>query len=659
MRSRGRRVGRAVRRCGRKQDGAGAMGWTAIRLALIGLVSMIGCVRAGLAEPVRTPESGARALEAPARVEGFTFAVFGDRVPGSDGGLEILSRAVSTANHLGARFVVTTGNMVQGDTRLDEWRRRVDDYRSVLARLEAPWYPVRGPLDAAVRGEGDAARDRLYAERFGPSAYAFEVEWAQVIVLPSGALRERGPERERVLAWLGDELAQSDADQVFVIVHAPLWRAEGGARGDAWDAVHDLLADDGRPARGISGGTLYAREDPQRDNVRYCSVSMTGAFASETHEYASSQSIALVHVSRDGHEMTVLPHDAASSSDSFSGRDAEAVRALAESGWASVEGFLQAGPEPGDGAAFEVMLENPTDSRIRYAVESIAPEGWVLSRERIAGSLEPGQTLQLPFAAEAPALDSERPEIEVMVTARYPVSSGGEQPVVRRLAVPVRPRGAESAASATPSSNGVLALDGRGAVRVDLGERPWRMTIEAWVKGPEPSGNAAVVSRFADGAGMGIVWSRPGGVLPAGLVGTARGVVLAGLDEPIEWDAWHHVAMTYDGDDATLFVDGRAVARGSGGDLVVGDAPVYIGAEPNDRGDPVSMFSGMIDEVRVSSSVRYAEGFEPDRVHETDADTLLLLHFDRPYHGAHPDDSGRGHHGWTVGRVRIVREDLD
>jgi hypothetical protein len=629
------------------------MRWTAWGVLLL-FVMGLACVARG-AEPVRTPEEGARRLEAPGSVEQFTFAVFGDRVPGSDGGLEILARAVETANHLGVRFVVTTGNMVQGDTGRDEWSQRVDAYRSVMSGLSVAWYPVRGPLDAAVRNETDAERDRLYGERFGPSVYSFDAGWAHAVVLFGGALAERTPARGEALAWLERDLAASGADQVFVFVHEALWRTDAGA----WDDVHALLSADGRAARVISGGTRYAREDRQRDNVRYTSVSMTGAFASGTHEYASSQAVTLVHVTRTGHELTVLPYDASASAASFSGRDADAVKALAESGWASIEGFLQAGPEAGDGAAFEAVLENPTDRRLAYSVETIAPGGWVLSRERVSGALEPGQTLRLPVTADAPALGDERPRVEVMVTARYPIGSGGEQPVVRRLPVPVRPRGAESAAAATPSSNGALVLDGRGAVRVDMGERPWRLTIEAWVRGEDPGGNAAVVSRFAGGAGAGLVWSRPRGMLPSGVVGTARGVVAVGLDEPIEWGAWHHLALTYDGDDAVLFVDGEAVSRRSGGDLSYADFPLYVGAEPNERGDPVSYFRGMIDEVRVSSVVRYDGSFTPARVHERDGETMLLLHFDTPYHGAHPDDSGRGHHGWSVGEARIVREARD
>jgi hypothetical protein len=205
----------------------------------------------------------------------------------------------------------------------------------------------------------------------------------------------------------------------------------------------------------------------------------------------------------------------------------------------------------------------------------------------------------------------------------------------------------------------VLSLNGRGAVRVDLGERPIETTIEAWVRAGEPMGHAAVLSRYVDGAGLGIVWSRPRGTLPAGVAGTDTGVALAALDEPIAWDAWHHIALTCDGREAVLFIDGEPRGRGDAGELVYGDVPLYIGAEPNGRGDAVSMLSGEIDEVRVSSVVRYRGSFTPARVHARDGDTLLLMHFDTPFHGAHPDDSGRGSHGWTVGNVSIVQESRD
>jgi len=605
--------------------------------------------------PADTPEQGALALPTPEPAERFVFAVLGDRVPGPDGGLEVLAGAVETCNRLGVRFVMTTGNMIRGDTSRASWDSRAATYRLAMSGLDSPWFPTRGPMDAALRGETVAESDRLYAERFGPAMYSFDSEWAHVVVLPAEQLADGGDGRARVTAWLADDLKRTDAEQVFVVLHSPLWRTNT----QAWDDVHKALADRGLPTRVISGGTRYAREDRQRDNVRYTSVSMTGAFASGTHGYASRQSVTLINVTRLGHAVTVLAYDAATPGEAYTGSDADAVQSLAETGWASIEGFLQAGPDAGDGAAFEIVLENPTQNRIGYAIETITPSGWVLDRDQISGTLEVGQTLRLPIAADAPPLSENRPKVEVMVTARYPIAGGETQSVVRRLFVPVRPRGAEAAASATPSNNGVLALDGRGAVRVDLGEKPWRFTMECWVRGDAPSGNAALLSRYAEGLGSGLVWSRPRGMLPSGIIGTSRGVARVGLDEPLDWSAWHHIALTFNGSQAVLYVDGKPVGTSPGGDIAHGDWPLFIGAEPNARGDPVSLFAGLIDEVRVSSNVRYTGPFVPSREFATDGETLLLLHFDTPFYGAHPDDSGRGNHAWTTGQARIIREPRD
>lgn len=622
---------------------------TALRL-ILGTV-WFGWSAIAWAGAVRTPEQGARALESPAETERFTFAVLGDKAPSGEAGRRVLERAVETVNDLGVRFVMTTGNMIQGDRGEEVWGERAGLYRMVMGGLNAPWYPVPGALDTAARtGSRESARG-LYRERFGPMVYSFDSGWIHVVVLSSELLLEGGATREGVIAWLRDDLRTTRAEQVFVFVHEPLWLSEDRA---PWEGVHRMLSADGRPTRVISGGRRYARDDGQKDNVRYSTVAMTGAFGADAHGYASAHSVTLIDVTRTGHRLAVLPYDATAGVARFPGTDADAVDALARTGWVSIEGFVQAGPEAGDGAAFEVVLENPTGKRIGFDLETRAPAGWSLSRARIGGSLTPGQTLRLPVSADAPALANERPELEVFVTARYPVASGGEQAVIRRLEVPVRPRGAEEVAGAM-TDNGALSLRGRGAVRVELGERPWRMTAEAWVKGPRPSGSSVVLSRMSGGAGFALVWSRSAGVLPGGLVGTDRGLARAGLGEPIEWDVWRHLALTYDGTNAVLYVDGREAGRSEiGGALLHPDTPLYIGAEANERGDPVSFFTGLIDEVRVSSVVRYTGSFTPARVFSADEHTMLLMHFDTPFYGAMPDDSGRGNHGWVVGSAEIV-----
>ncbi len=80
--------------------------------------------------------------------------------------------------------------------------------------------------------------------------------------------------------------------------------------------------------------------------------------------------------------------------------------------------------------------------------------------------------------------------------------------------------------------------------------------------------------------------------------------------------------------------------------------PVYIGADVNDKGAPVSFFEGAIDEVRISKTSRYAgASFKPDRRHQVDADTLLLLRLDAPLGPLAIDASAARLHGELRGKT--------
>ncbi len=91
----------------------------------------------------------------------------------------------------------------------------------------------------------------------------------------------------------------------------------------------------------------------------------------------------------------------------------------------------------------------------------------------------------------------------------------------------------------------------------------------------------------------------------------------------------HHVAGTYDGADGTvrLFVDGAQVG--------VGGTPAFVGDSPDDRvqvgcsNEATEGFFGVLDEVRVSSTLRYTDDFAvPTEIFKNDDDTFMLFHFD-------------------------------
>ncbi|MBX9680208.1 MAG: hypothetical protein K2X38_15715 [Gemmataceae bacterium] len=60
-------------------------------------------------------------------------------------------------------------------------------------------------------------------------------------------------------------------------------------------------------------------------------------------------------------------------------------------------------------------------------------------------------------------------------------------------------------------------------------------------------------------------------------------------------------------------------------------------------------FQGMLDEIRISKTVRYTKDFAPQRRFEPDADTLALYHCDEGQGDKLIDSSGNGHHGKIIG----------
>ncbi len=133
---------------------------------------------------------------------------------------------------------------------------------------------------------------------------------------------------------------------------------------------------------------------------------------------------------------------------------------------------------------------------------------------------------------------------------------------------------------------------------------------------------------------------------------------------------WHHVAATWDFPRARLelFLNGRSIAAEGPGrepwpsslvpESKTGRQGMGIG-EKDGRSLPMQAFIGgdreasaqgaadaVMDELRISSIVRYAEGFVPQRDEfQVDEHTRALFHFENSAHGVHDSDDRfvRGH----------------
>lgn len=196
------------------------------------------------------------------------------------------------------------------------------------------------------------------------------------------------------------------------------------------------------------------------------------------------------------------------------------------------------------------------------------------------------------------------------------------------------------------------------------------MTIEFWLRAapgdnPAPSvdctdgeltwiyGNI-VLDRDRWGEGRSWGFSLAGGIPVFGLHGRPvdeERVTLCAATA-VDDDKWHHIAITRAvGTGAVaLFVDGRpeaSVTEGPIGDMsypagarpgphcpgelpcTISDPYLVIGAEKHDAGPEFPSFRGLLDELRLSTTIRYTEPFTPPtRRFEPDDRTAALYHFD-------------------------------
>jgi hypothetical protein len=127
-----------------------------------------------------------------------------------------------------------------------------------------------------------------------------------------------------------------------------------------------------------------------------------------------------------------------------------------------------------------------------------------------------------------------------------------------------------------------------------------------------------------------------------------------------------HLAGTFDGKTLQAFVNGKLTGtRQLTGPFTASGLPMTIGASPSpkERGIDVA-FDGLIDQVRISNTVRYTEDFVVPTKFKSDDTTLALFRFDEGKGEALTDSSGNGNDGqlrganWVTGDALRVRAAL-
>nr|WP_246112757.1 LamG-like jellyroll fold domain-containing protein [Allorhodopirellula solitaria] len=617
----------------------------------------------------------------PADEDVFHFVIYGDRTGGVPEGLKVLEQAVVDTNLLDPDLVMTVGDLVQGYNDTDEWMPQMREFQAVMNGLTSKWFPVAGNHDVYWRGQGPAPQgqhEANYEEHFGPLWYSFQHKNAGFIVLfsdegnpetnkkgfSSGELQNMS---EKQLAFLDSALKElENAEHVFVFLHHPRWIG-GGYEGSNWQAVHEKLAGAGNVSAVFAGHIHHMRYDGKKDGIDYYALATTGGHLSaEIPDAGYLHHLNMVTVRKDRISVAAIPIGAVIDPQQFTPEflaevsNARRIRPVQTSD----DLILNA-----DGTCSgEVVMtikngsENDVDITLMNAPSS-QREGWQSTLDHQHFQIAKGEEKEVTFTiSRSPGLI----ETVSIPAVRMEIDHLSETARVRLpdVVAPLRITPGQVPADyfAGDADRCLLVKNENSAIAVNsdqiqLPDGP--MTLEAWVRPTDNTGYRGLLAKTESSEFA--IFSDEG--VPEFTIHLNGKYVTASAKDPMIVDQWTHVAGVFDGESVKIFVNGElagsktAAKRGENGETPKrkqNKLPLFIGADPNPRGQPTRPVRAMIDEVRLSKAAVYSEDFTPASRHKPEAETVLLMHLDRTTGPFVLDHSGSASHGLMGSASRLV-----
>ena len=174
------------------------------------------------------------------------------------------------------------------------------------------------------------------------------------------------------------------------------------------------------------------------------------------------------------------------------------------------------------------------------------------------------------------------------------------------------------------------------------------LTMEAWVFPTATSGSAIIVNKENS-------WecALQSNILKAAIK-AAEWAWHGGGEVPL--NKWTFVAVTFDKKEHHTFVNGKYEAsRANQGKIQPTDEAFHVGWRPCCNNEP---FTGIIDEVRISSITRYQKNKNfaiPDREFTPDDNTIVLYHFNERKGQKTKDASKFKNDGEVDGGAKFVK----
>jgi 3',5'-cyclic AMP phosphodiesterase CpdA len=249
-------------------------------------------------------------LEANNDSRNFQFAIIADRTGGMRSG--IFEDAVDKLNLLGPEFVVSVGDLIDGNTEDAEvLTKQWDQFDAIVDKLEMPFFYLAGNHDLT-----NGTMQDLWTRRLGRTYYHFIYRDVLFLCLntqdPPGT---KGSISDAQMSYFREVLRtheqkdikkRGDVRWTMIVMHKPLWKKQFGGQQN-WQKFETMLGQ--RPCTFIAGHVHHYTKEVRRGRSYYTLATTGGSSSLKGVKHGSFDHIVWGTMTDDGPRLANIELD--------------------------------------------------------------------------------------------------------------------------------------------------------------------------------------------------------------------------------------------------------------------------------------------------------------------------------------------------------------